>query len=976
MEEEKGLDKYITGLINDLEPEIIQTIQKVEGQTYIKYDIESDTSTDTHTPNLIEATKINIKVDIEEKGLSNSIEAQSPPYNESIDTIVETLTEAFYDRHTIKTESVITEKVEFLGYDCCERFCDYLFEPQNKNSTIIAHYGAGYDSKFILQWILKHNIKLSQYIRQGSKITLMRTAKHNLRFIDSYSFLLQPLDGLTKTYGIEAKKGFFPHLFNTRENQNYIGTIPDEKDFGVDNMTTEKYEKHFKPWYDSVKNDIYNFKENLIEYCKSDVDVLVQATLKFRSLFKNKFDIDPFRYSTLASLCMSLYRGKFLPDKTIVANENNKNISQVSREWLLHLNDTDILPEQTVHIRKENIKDWDDEKLHEGKLEGDTTIYYNQKFFNFTADGLNRKTKQVKEFNGCFFHGCPKCNYNKEKYNKTVERRNILKMAGYDVEEMWGCQWTELKKSMDKEYVNQLEDKARRQHIRTRDSLFGGRTECFKQYKKCNKNQKILYVDVVSLYPTVNALDDYAVGFKNYININDDGEELIQRILNNDFIGLVSCDVEPPKDLYIPVLPDNTGGKLLFHLKPMYDKTFTSVELKKALEKGYTLTAIHSAAEYKRYTGLMKNYVQEFIKMKIENTKRYTEYECNTINENHKLLGFNFEIKPEDTCENPGLRQIAKLCLNSLWGKFGQNPELDTYEFFDDTATLLKKIRSKDDIGVKLSTEVIHENCIELRYTEDTDKIQQSDYISEITASFTTANARMRLYKILEWLDPSQIIYVDTDSCVFLYDETNPNHKHPDKDPHEGLQFGKGLGEWESEFKEDEYIVEWVCLGAKSYAYITNKGKTVVKQKGITLDRANDKKFKFENMKKAVFENSYIDSVPRFMFNWDTATKDIKTVYVSRRVRTTANEKRMCVSDYNTLPFGHQDITDTDIEYNKEVKDKFETLNKERLKQKLKEGWKKQQKEVSEEIQSVKDKLDTYIQKSKNTLTLVMDDFD
>ena len=150
----------------------------------------------------------------------------------------------------------------------------------------------------------------------------------------------------------------------------------------------------------------------------------------------------------------------------------------------------------------------------------------------------------------------------------------------------------------------------------------------------------------------------------------------------------------------------------------------------------------------------------------------------------------------------------------------------------------------------------------------------------------------MRLYKLLEWLDPSQIMYVDTDSCVFLYDETNINHKHPDKDPHEGLQFGKGSGEWESEFKEDEYIVEWVCLGAKSYAYITNKGKTVVKQKGITLDRANDKKFKFENMKKAVFENSYIDRVPRFMFSCGTATKYSKTVYVARRVRTTANEKK------------------------------------------------------------------------------------
>ncbi len=122
--------------------------------------------------------------------------------------------------------------MKFLGYDCRDRFCDYLFEAQNRNSTVMAHYGSGYDSKFILQWILKHNIKLSQYIRQGSNITLMRTAKHNLRFIDSYSFSLQPLDGLTKTYGIEAKKRFFPHLFNKPENQDYISAIPDEKILG------------------------------------------------------------------------------------------------------------------------------------------------------------------------------------------------------------------------------------------------------------------------------------------------------------------------------------------------------------------------------------------------------------------------------------------------------------------------------------------------------------------------------------------------------------------------------------------------------------------------------------------------------------------------------------------------------------------------------------------------------------------------
>jgi len=38
----------------------------------------------------------------------------------------------------------------------------------------------------------------------------------------------------------------------------------------------------------------------------------------------------------------------------------------------------------------------------------------------------------------------------------------------------------------------------------------------------------------------------------------------------------------------------------------MFGKTFASVELKLALQKGYKITKIHSAIEYEKYTGLMK----------------------------------------------------------------------------------------------------------------------------------------------------------------------------------------------------------------------------------------------------------------------------------------------------------------------------------------------------------------------------------
>ncbi len=110
------------------------------------------------------------------------------------------------------------------------------------------------------------------------------------------------------------------------------------------------------------------------------------------------------------------------------------------------------------------------------------------------------------------------------------------------------------------------------------------------------------------MYPTVNALDDYAVGFKKYVDITVDD------ILSDKFIGLVKCDIIPPKDLYVPVLPDSNEGKLLFHLNPMKEKTWASVELKVALEKGYNITKIHSAVSYKRYNGLMREYVGNLLK--------------------------------------------------------------------------------------------------------------------------------------------------------------------------------------------------------------------------------------------------------------------------------------------------------------------------------------------------------------------------
>ena len=139
-----------------------------------------------------------------------------------------------------------------------------------------------------------------------------------------------------------------------------------------------------------------------------------------------------------------------------------------------------------------------------------------------------------------------------------MERKTLLEMSGYRVDTIWDCEWVAIREKLPTPYRIKIEADAKTQHLHTRDALMGGRTEAFKSYLKCNEDEKVRYVDYVSLYPTVNALDDYAVGFPKYMNITPDD------ILNDSFIGLVKCDVKPLKDLYIPCFPITAAANYHF----------------------------------------------------------------------------------------------------------------------------------------------------------------------------------------------------------------------------------------------------------------------------------------------------------------------------------------------------------------------------------------------------------------------------
>ena len=75
----------------------------------------------------------------------------------------------------------------------------------------------------------------------------------------------------------------------------------------------------------------------------------------------------------------------------------------------------------------------------------------------------------------------------------------------------------------------------------------------------------------------------------------------------------------------------------------------------------------------------MKAYVEEYMRMKICCSGVLNEEQCQHINATHKSMGLNVNIMPSDTSDNPGQRQVAKIALNSVRGKFGQRANLKLY---------------------------------------------------------------------------------------------------------------------------------------------------------------------------------------------------------------------------------------------------------------------------------------------------------
>ena len=275
----------------------------------------------------------------------------------------------------------------FQGEDTVKKFCEWLLTPQHQDCIVVAHNFQGYDGYFITKYLIENAIHY-EIIYRGAKSLSMTIPMFNIKFIDSLNFIPMSLAKFPKTFGQdELCKGYFPHLFNKEGNQNYVGPIPCQNDYGV-NFKKPTERKAFIAWHNQqVENNyLFDFRKEIIKYCRSDVDIMRKCCLLYREMFRKETDIDPFNKSlTIASYCHEVYRTNFLKKDTIAVFQPDRQLkikqSNVAVKWLSYISEKEDICIQ--HVRNGGEK----------------------RFGNYSLDGYCEETHTAYEFQGCFWHG-------------------------------------------------------------------------------------------------------------------------------------------------------------------------------------------------------------------------------------------------------------------------------------------------------------------------------------------------------------------------------------------------------------------------------------------------------------------------------------------------------------------------------------------------------------------------------------------
>ncbi|KAL6418970.1 hypothetical protein ACFW04_011666 [Cataglyphis niger] len=621
-----------------------------------------------------------------------------------------------------------------------------------------------------------------------------------MKFINSVNYMPMRLSDLSKAFGLQntVDKSIFPHLFNTVENQSYVGPLPDLHYYSSESMKTKERER-FLAWHADMrqKNTVFDFQREIICYCYTDIDILRKVCMAFRKIFIHRGNVCPFEEcTTIVLTCMTVFRKNFLHSNTIrvIPTGGYKKANNHLRKALQCL----IRMERELGHSINHAGRAREYRIIDGTL---VDGYYE------TSDTSGTTQRHVLQFHGCFWHGCPSCfPLNRDKaisssdckdtidsrYERTLAISWRLRQRKYSVMEKWECSFDrEMRDNREmREYLDN-HPLVETSPLDPRDAFFDGRTSNIVMQYEVTGTEKIRYVDVCSLYPYVLKPGTFLIGHPD-IYVGDECSTLIGKAPNYNFNtleGLIRC-----------------RRKLLFALCHNCSETFSqttcthnnadehkfgtcvSCKLRKAVEKGDLVTAVSEIWQYKvsqfdyttRQGGLFAEYINTFLQFKQETSGWPSKCGENDDDaKEHYLREYkktkDIVLDKRNIVQNPGLRSMAKLYLNSFWGKFGQRSNLTNTEVHEITDILLV-----NDEVIYVSWQLRQEAVVSFPLT------------NVVIAAYTTAQAH---------------------SCIYVSGDPN------EYEPCTGHFLGDMTDELES-YDNSSYIETFVSGGQKFYACI------------------------------------------------------------------------------------------------------------------------------------------------------------
>ena len=276
------------------------------------------------------------------------------------------------------------------------------------------------------------------------------------------------------------------------------------------------------------------------------------------------------------------------------------------------------------------------------------------------------------------------------------------------------------------------------------------------------------------------------------------------KVFEYEGVSEVMLEIE---EMDYPILPV-MHKKLIFPTGKIRG-TYTHLEIRKAIDEGYSVKKIFWSVYYKKTFFPFKAFVEDMYS---------------------KRMNYKEQKNPTEL--------VFKLLMNSLYGKFAQK-NMSEIKFID-----YENLEEKERIFTEYPE---HEGILYIRNQDNKGylvkkNICQSSFVRPIFSVYTTAYGRVKLWDVLNKYDGA---YCDTDSIVTKKEVNN------------SMKLGA--------LKLETEIRKGIFVKPKCYTYTSKDGKEVTRLKGIPkadtkvferiLEHKSVEYMKFTKMKESIKRN-------------------------------------------------------------------------------------------------------------------------